>query len=163
MKTTPLPLILLLSLLLLAPTAKAEGEVNNTNWQDENVLANVSVGTDGTSTDVQVTLPNTNDATRTDTLYTVKTALGLAWIANITNNKDSVYQANDPGYKKLYPHQKGFKNCTVKLGNNDIDLTDHYWTPIGNDIYPFYGTFDGNYKVVKKLKAAGFTVLVKKL
>ena len=152
MKTTPLPLILLLSLLLLAPTAKAEGEVNNTNWQDENVLANVSVGTDGTSTDVQVTLPNTNDATRTDTLYTVKTALGLAWIANITNNKDSVYQANDPGYKKLYPHQKGFKNCTVKLGNNDIDLTDHYWTPIGNDIYPFYGTFDGNYKVVKKLK-----------
>ncbi|WP_147382109.1 hypothetical protein [Parabacteroides sp. AF48-14] len=137
MKTTPLPLILLLSLLLLAPTAKAEGEVNNTYWQDQ--LANVSVGTDGTPTDVQVTLPNTNDATRTDTLYTVKTALGLAWIANITNN-DSVYQANDPGYKKLYPHQKGFANCTVELStslNNDtIDLSGYYWTPIGNDDYP---------------------------
>ena len=156
MKTTPLPLILLLSLLLLAPTAKAEGnettEVTKTNWQDENVLANVSVGTDGTPTDVLVTLPDASDPTRADTLYTVKTAKGLAWIANITNNKDSVYQADDPGYKKLYPHQKGFKNCTVKLGA-DIDLNTHYWTPIGNDsYYPFNGTFDGNHKVVKGLK-----------
>ena len=158
MKTTPLPLILLLSLLLLAPTAKAEEEEQDkTNWQERFRLANVSVGTDGSSTDVQVTLPNTNDATRTDTLYTVKTALGLAWIANITNNKDSVYQANDPGYKKLYPHQKGFANCTVELStslNNDtIDLSGYYWIPIGKTSSTrFYGTFDGNHKVVQGLK-----------
>ena len=150
MKTTPLPLILLLSLLLLATTAKAEGnettEDTKTNWQDKNVLANVSVGTDGTPTDVQITI------TGSDTLYTVKTALGLAWIANITNNKDSVYQENGEGYLPLYPHQQGFENCTVKLGDNDIDLTEHYWTPIGNYSYPFYGTFDGNHKAVKGLK-----------
>lgn len=156
MKTTPLPLILLLSLLLLAPTAKAEGEVNNTNWQDANVLASVSVGTDGESTDIQVTLPNANDATRTDTLYTVKTAKGLAWIARITN-KDSVYQASGEGYKPLYPHQQGFKNCTVELStslNNDtIDLSGYYWTPIGKDSYTYFnGTFDGNHKVVTGLK-----------
>ena len=160
MKTTPLPLILLLSLLLLAPTAKAEGnettEVTKTNWQDENVLASVSVGTDGTPTDVLVTLPNASNTNRADTLYTVKTAKGLAWIANITNSKDSVYQADDPGYQKLYPHQKGFKNCTVELStsltNDTIDLSNHYWTPIGNEDYPFYGTFDGNHKVVTGLK-----------
>lgn len=155
MKTTPLPLILLLSLLLLATTAKAEGEVNNTNWQDENVLANVSVGTDATSTDVQVTLPNTNDATRTDTLYTVKTAKGLAWIANITNNS-SIYQESGTDTQQLYPHQKGFANCTVELStslNNDtIDLSGYYWTPIGKTYYPFKGTFDGNHKVVQGLK-----------
>ncbi len=151
MKTTPLPLILLLSLLLLAPTVKAEGQ-DKTNWQDENVLANVSVGTDGTPTDVLVTLPDASNTNRTDTLYTVKTALGLAWIANITNNKDSVYQADGKGYLPLYPHQKGFKNCTVEL-NTDIDLDTHYWTPIGKtSSTPFNGTFDGNYKVVKKLK-----------
>ncbi|WP_293674524.1 GLUG motif-containing protein [uncultured Parabacteroides sp.] len=156
MKTTPLPLILLLSLLLLAPTAKAEGnettEVTKTNWQDENVLANVSVGTDGTPTDVLVTLPDASNTNRADTLYTVKTAKGLAWIANITNSKDSVYQAGGEGYLPLYPHQKGFKNCTVEL-DADIDLTDHYWTPIGKTLLtPFYGTFDGNHKVVKGLK-----------
>ena len=160
MKTTPLPLILLLSLLLLAPTAKAEGnettEVTKTNWQDANVLASVSVGTDGTPTDVQVTLPNTNDATRTDTLYTVKTALGLAWIANITNNS-SIYQESGTDAQQLYPHQKGFKNCTVELytslNNDTIDLSGYYWTPIGNSSStPFNGTFDGNHKVVKGLK-----------
>ena len=147
MKTT----LFLLSLLLLAPTAKAE-EQDKTNWQDENVLASVSVGTDGTPTDVLVTLPDASNTNRTDTLYTVKTALGLAWIANITNSKDSVYQADGKGYLPLYPHQKGFKNCTVEL-DADIDLTDHYWTPIGKTLLtPFYGTFDGNHKVVKGLK-----------
>ncbi|WP_293674461.1 GLUG motif-containing protein, partial [uncultured Parabacteroides sp.] len=150
MKTTPLPLILLLSLLLLAPTAKAEGEVTNTYWQVG--LANVSVGTDGTPTDVQITI------TGSDTLYTVKTALGLAWIANITNNKDSVYQADGKGYLPLYPHQKGFKNCTVKLGDDDIPLSDHFWTPIGkNSSTYFNGTFDGNHKVVTGLKIEGGT------
>ena len=158
MKTTPLPLILLL--ILLAPTAKAEGsettEVTKTNWQDANVLANVSVGTDGTPTDVLVTLPDANDATRTDTLYTVKTAKGLAWIANITN-KDSVYQADGEGYLPLYPHQKGFANCTVELSasltNDTIDLSGYYWTPIGKALLtPFYGTFDGNHKMVTGLK-----------
>lgn len=161
MKTTPLPLILLLSLLLLAPTAKAEGsgptEVTKTNWQDENVLANVSVGTDGTPTDVLVTLPDASNTNRADTLYTVKTAKGLAWIANITNNYDSVYQENGKGYLPLYPHQRGFKNCTVELStsltNDTIDLSGYYWTPLGNTTStPFYGTFDGNHKVVTGLK-----------
>ena len=156
MKTTPLPLILLLTLLLLAPTAKAEGnettEVTKTNWQERFRLASVSVGTDGTPTDVLVTLPDASNTNRADTLYTVKTAKGLAWIANITNSKDSVYQAGGEGYLPLYPHQKGFKNCTVEL-DADIDLTDHYWTPIGKTLLtPFYGTFDGNHKVVKGLK-----------
>mgnify|MGYP002754464254 CR=1 FL=1 len=158
MKTTPLPLILLLSLLLLAPTAKAEEEEQDkTNWQDENVLANVSVGTDGSSTDVQVTLPNTNDATRTDTLYTVKTALGLAWIANITNNS-FIYQESGTNTQQLYPHQEGFANCTVELytslTNDTIDLSGYYWIPIGfgTNSTTFRGTFNGNHKVVKGLK-----------
>ena len=148
MKTTPLPLILLLSLLLLAPTAKAEGQ-DKTNWQDENVLANVSVGTDDSSTDVQVTITNN------DTLYTIKTALGLAWIARITNT-GSVYKESSTD-NQFNPHQKGFKNCTVELStsltNDTIDLSGYYWTPIGNSSpIPFYGTFNGNHKVVTGLK-----------
>ncbi|MCD7848264.1 MAG: hypothetical protein LUH63_00105 [Parabacteroides sp.] len=146
MKTTPLPL-LLLYLLLLSPSAKAEGsgpnEGNKTNWQEQ--LASVSVGTDATSTDVQVTI------TDNDTLYAVKTNLGLAWVANITNNNDSVYKEGGAGYQPLYPHQKGFMNCTVKL-NADIDLDAHYWMPIGKSSSSFYGTFDGNHKVIKGLK-----------
>ncbi|WP_147399580.1 GLUG motif-containing protein [Parabacteroides bouchesdurhonensis] len=136
-----------LFLLGVGATKAYAAPTDKTNWKDQ--LADVSVGlTSASPTDVEVSI-----AATADTTYKVKTAKGLAWIARITNSKDSVYKADGKGYLPLYPHQQGFKNCTVKLGDNDINLTDHYWTPIGKtSSTPFNGTFDGNYKVVKKLK-----------
>ena len=55
-------------------------------------------------------------------------------------------------------------NATFVLAN-DIDLTDWQnqhgdWNPIGNNMYFFQGTFDGNGHVVKNLRITGSEVVV---
>ena len=46
---------------------------------------------------------------------------------------------------------KAFKGKTVTLTAN-IDLSAHYWEPIGTGQKPFKGTFDGGNKAIKGLK-----------
>lgn len=65
--------------------------------------------------------------------YFIKNAYHLAWIANIVNSGNSL-----TGY-------------TVSL-ENDIDLNNKNWTPIGTEANHFKGTFEGNNKVIKNLK-----------
>jgi hypothetical protein len=36
----------------------------------------------------------------------------------------------------------------------DLDLTGIAFTPIGTDADPFYGTFDGNHRIIKNLNVA---------
>ena len=68
------------------------------------------------------------------TTYTIDNAAELAWVA---------YQVNNG---------KTFEGETVEL-SNDIDLSDHYWKPIGsNDLKVFKGVFNGNGKVVSNVK-----------
>ena len=54
----------------------------------------------------------------------------------LTNNSD-----NDSGFKDIY-----FALAA------DIDLSAHYWTPIGNYDHPFSGNFDGKGHCVKGLR-----------
>lgn len=66
-----------------------------------------------------------------DTNITIKTACGLAWFADQVTEKQN--------------------NCigkTVTL-ENDIDLGDYPWTPIGNYYSVYAGTFDGNHKKIE--------------
>jgi uncharacterized repeat protein (TIGR02543 family) len=74
---------------------------------------------------------NEPDVSYADGVYTVYTAAGLAWVAN---------QVNTGSY---------FAGETILLGDN-IDLSDHFWVPIGLN-GPFQGTFDGQNHTVSGL------------
>ncbi|MDR1573214.1 MAG: S-layer homology domain-containing protein [Clostridiales Family XIII bacterium] len=103
--------------------------------------ASVGAATDNWAT-VGTAALNT-DYTESGGDYTVKTALGLAYIAKLVNG------GNDLAGK------------TVTLAN-DIDLRAHYWTPIGRyevttpstDPYEFKGAFDGANKAISGLTIA---------
>jgi|GEM_PF-1448770 len=71
-----------------------------------------------------------------DTIYTVDSAGDLAWIASQVNSGNK------------------FSGFTFDLTAN-IDLSEHYWTPIGckpgSTAYEFKGIFNGNNKVISGL------------
>lgn len=138
-------IFLLPALLLLCPQKIWAGDGNKTYWKDQ--LSGVSVSSQ--STDVSISI--TSDEA-TDTTYTVKTAKGLAWIAKVTNEK--LVKNGDDDADNNYPSAVGFKGCTVKLADDitEIDLSAHYWTPIGTFSNSFFGAFDGNHKIIKRLK-----------
>lgn len=50
----------------------------------------------------------------------------------------------------LVNNGRSFADTTFVLADN-IDLSAHYWTPIGNETYPFSGNFDGNNKNIDGL------------
>lgn len=54
------------------------------------------------------------------------------------------------GFAKLVNEGTDFENCTVTLDDN-IDLSDKKWTPIGTASHPFKGTFDGNGKTIASM------------
>ena len=81
-----------------------------------------------------------NDVVISGTTATVKSAAGLAYIA-----------------KQI---EAGTSYTTITL-NNDIDLSDHYWNPLGEKYttcstttsYAFNGTFDGQGHTIKDLNS----------
>lgn len=58
----------------------------------------------------------------------------LAWLAQETNNGD----------------MKGFDGHNIILMNS-LDLNEQDWTPIGTEVSPFRGNFNGNYKTISNL------------
>ncbi len=141
---------LLVGALLVTCTQKAAAEDPTApdDWQGQ--LANLSIGTNGSETDI--TISTENDVTS----YTVKTPVGLAWIAKVTNEGK---KSGDDGADSNYPAKAGFEDCIVKLDptttppGNTLDLSEHLWVPIGNNFNkPFKGTFDGNHKMIAGLK-----------
>ncbi|MBQ8444691.1 MAG: hypothetical protein IJX25_05000, partial [Clostridia bacterium] len=60
--------------------------------------------------------------------YLISTAEELAWIANQVNF-----------------HGQTFEGYVFKQTEDDIDLGDHIWLPIGTESTPFKGTFYGRY------------------
>lgn len=138
--------LLLPAFLLLCPGKAWAKDPEPTNWIGQ--LSGISIGTNGDETDITITI--TQDPA-TDTTYIVKTAKGLAWIAKVTNEK--LVKKDGDNDTNNYPSTASFKGCTVKL-ENDIDLSDHYWTPIGDytNGSMFQGIFEGNHKIIKGLK-----------
>lgn len=72
------------------------------------------------------------------TPYQISTAAELAYLAQQVNlGNDGSGSDYDGKYFKLM---------------NDIDLNNHEWTPIGTELKPFKGSFDGNKHTIKNLK-----------
>ena len=116
---------------------------SSSNWitDGENAIISTSDGND-----VDVIYDNESKT------YTIKTAIGLAWVAYVTNN-DLTKDDNCPNF----PEQKGFEGYIIKL-NNDIVLNEgelnansKQWTPIGKLNNRFAGSFDGANHVVRGL------------
>ena len=64
---------------------------------------------------------------------TISSAEGLAWFAKQVNEG------------------KSFEGKTISL-ENDLDLSDYEWVPIGTQKFPFCGTFDGNSNEISGIK-----------
>ncbi|HPA53539.1 MAG TPA: GLUG motif-containing protein [Bacillota bacterium] len=74
--------------------------------------------------------------------YTVTSAAELAWVAVQVNQ----------GYSD-------FESCTIELSEEltePIDLSEHYWTPIGSDDGAFKGVFDGNLNTIANMTIGAF-------
>ena len=69
--------------------------------------------------------------------FTITTAAQLKGFANIVNGDDGQAVHN-------------FSGETVTLARN-INLANHAWTPIGNDLNPFAGTFNGGSRTITGL------------
>lgn len=68
-------------------------------------------------------------ATVVDNVYSIQNASELAWIAEQVNSGAD------------------FSGVVIEMGG-DIDLSAHFWVPIGDAIHPFFGRFNGNGKEI---------------
>lgn len=75
-----------------------------------------------------------DDADANATTYTIKTAADLAGLA------------------KLVDGGNAFVGKTINVDATTIDLSAHYWEPIGAEATPFQGTFDGNGVTISGMK-----------
>ena len=69
--------------------------------------------------------------------YTIENAAQLAWVAVQVNSGDT------------------FEDYTVEISDDitEIDLSAHYWVPIGNESGKYFGgTFTGNNKIISNVK-----------
>ena len=72
--------------------------------------------------------------TAVNNVYTISNGAELAWVAQ--QCKDTI---------------KDFSNSTILI-NDNIDLDNHEWTPIGTSYNPFKGAVKGNWKIISNLK-----------
>lgn len=89
---------------------------------DENTLQDYSIQKDSTIHLVLETNPLTGKGSE-DNPYLITSANDLIWFAELVNS--------------------GENNICAKL-MNDIDLNHDLWSPIGDSLLPYIGTFDGN-------------------
>lgn len=67
-------------------------------------------------------------------------------------NENDYYLITDPAELVWFANSVNSGNSAAKaMLMNDVDLGDYEWTPIGNGLNPFAGTFDGNYHNIKGL------------
>lgn len=83
------------------------------------------------------TSADVNGTTKSETIYTVSSAEGLAYIAQQVNTGE-------------------LENVTIEL-SADIDLKGKVWTPIGITGHPFNGTFDGKGHTISNMSVVGNT------
>lgn len=138
-------LTLLLLFFCLLPMAAQEAE-DNQHWTDFVSDTKIS-DTSGDDVDIVYELKNEIPT------YTIYTAKGLAWVAKVTNA--GLVKKEEESEAKYYPEEKGFKGCTVQLGEiakGQLDISGHKWEPIGNSYAYFYGTFDGKNQEITGLR-----------
>ena len=105
-------------------------------------------------------IANTNGGTglSSDAPILIASAEELAYFAQQVNSYEDIKLGNDgsdSGKSGSINHNdeegNGFSKYYFAL-TNDIDLSPHYWTPIGNWKHPFNGNFDGRGHCVSGLK-----------
>lgn len=81
------------------------------------------------------------------------TAADTSWYTNYESN--TTYTLSNPaqlaGLAQLVNDGTDFSGKVITLGA-DIDLAGKEWTPIGTDVKPFKGTFDGDNNTISNLK-----------
>ncbi|MDE6613703.1 MAG: hypothetical protein K2K28_04035, partial [Clostridia bacterium] len=85
-----------------------------------------------------------------DCAYAVSYADGTSLTYEISDASE-LYELADNVNNGLYD---GYYGTNFVLTEN-VDLNDAEWTPIGNPLYPFKGTFDGGGNAVEGLSIAG--------
>ena len=111
-------------LCLFAPMAAGQD-----NWKDYLNGVNQIANTDG------------GDGSSWDKAIKIASAKELAYFAQQVNSNQSI-QLGNLSVIKPEGERRGFKDCYFAL-SSDINLSDHYWTPIGSGPNPFRGHFDG--------------------
>lgn len=129
--------------LLLAPMAAGEdASTTPTYWEDQisdvEKIANVGGG-DGTSWKQAIRIASNKE---------------LAYFAQQVNKGEAITYDSDSGTDQIEPKGDGFKDYYFAL-SDDINLEEHYWTPIGTEGNPFKGNFDGQGYCVSGLKVGG--------
>lgn len=136
--------------LLLSGVNGAAGQDNpaTDNWKDHlnsvDKLANTGGG-NGTSWKNAIEIASAEE---------------LAYFAQQVNSQGDIAYGNGGDLIKHNGKDSnagGFKGYYFALAA-DIDLSGHYWTPIGNATYPFKGNFDGRGHCVNGLKVMKETV-----
>ena len=107
-------------LCLFAPMAAGQG-----NWKDYLNGVSQIANTDG------------GDGSSWDKAIKIASAEELAYFAQQVNSNQSI---THKGGASIEPDK--VKDCYFAL-SSDINLSDHYWTPIGSGMNPFKGHFDG--------------------
>ena len=79
-------------------------------------------------------------------VYQISTAAQLRWFANLVNGKLPDGTAANTGANAIL--------------TDNIDLNNEEWTPIGTEIRPYAGSFDGNNHTIQNLKITDATELV---
>lgn len=97
------------------------------NEDDVDILFFDSAGKEFMDTDI---IDIDNDKISVIRIYTAK---GFSYFARLANNGTT------------------YANKTIYL-ESDINLNNEDWTPIGQNLYPFMGTFDGNNHTIYNLK-----------
>lgn len=104
------------------------------NWTDQGNIGTKIESGSGTSADP----------------YLITSAAQLAYLAKQVNEKATTLKV---GTTDVTSFSAGFPGIYFKIPEDvDINLSAHYWTPIGKANYPFQGIFDGNGRTVSGLK-----------
>ena len=89
----------------------------------------------------QIANQNGGDGSSKERAIEIATAKELAYFAQQVNSNQSI-QLGNLSVIKPEGERRGFKDYYFAL-SSDINLSDHYWTPIGSGPNPFRGHFDG--------------------
>ena len=150
--TTPQPVLRLLAslffLCLFAPmVAGQDSPATDTNWK--NYLNNVA----------RIANENGGDGTTRTNAILIASAEELAYFARQVNSYEAIEYGNGTGSGSISHNGEGssgeegygFSKYYFAL-SADIDLSAHYWMPIGKDKNYFNGHFDGRGHCVSGLK-----------